>query len=109
MACVRPGVEETCACFEPTSAFSRLDLPTLDRPRNATSGAPGLGNCSGARAERRNFGRRRIPSIVAERRGAGLGVLIQGSGWPQLAHLEFPVEAPHVAGQHLYLPGLVSA
>ena len=43
MACVRPGVEETCACFEPTSAFSRLDLPTFERPRKATSGAEGGG------------------------------------------------------------------
>src|ERR1700744_5595718 len=60
MACVRPGVEETCACFDPTSAFSRLDLPTLERPRKATSGTVGGGKWSGDRAERRNFGMRRI-------------------------------------------------
>src|ERR1700761_3761384 len=60
MACVRPGVEETCACFEPTSAFSRLDLPTFERPRKATSGAVGGGKWSGDVAERRNFGIRRI-------------------------------------------------
>src|ERR1700749_1509225 len=60
MACVRPGVEETCACFEPTRAFSRLDLPTFERPRKATSGTVGGGKWSGEVAERRNFGIRRI-------------------------------------------------
>ena len=53
---VRPGVEETCACFDPRSAFNRLDLPTLERPRNAISGTVGAGKCSGAIAERRNLG-----------------------------------------------------
>ncbi len=52
MARVRPGVEETCACFDPRSAFSRLDLPTLERPRNAISGMVGAGKCSGDVAER---------------------------------------------------------
>ena len=54
MARVRPGVDETLAAFSPTSAFSRLDLPTLERPRNAISGRPGAGNCAGAMAESRN-------------------------------------------------------
>jgi hypothetical protein len=56
MARVRPGVEETFACFDPSSAFSRLDLPTFERPRNATSGTDGPGKCSGAIAESMNFG-----------------------------------------------------
>jgi len=34
----------------------RLDLPTLERPRKATSGAEGGGKCTGAVADRRNFG-----------------------------------------------------
>lgn len=44
---VRPGVEDTLACFEPRRAFSRLDLPTLERPRKAISGIAGVGNCAG--------------------------------------------------------------
>ena len=56
MARVRPGVEETLAWFEPSSAFSRLDLPTLERPRKAISGADGSGNCAGEWAEMMNLG-----------------------------------------------------
>lgn len=47
MARVRPGVEETFACFEPRSALRRLDFPTLERPRKAISGMDGAGNCAG--------------------------------------------------------------
>ena len=43
---VRPGCAETRARFaSPARAFSRLLLPTFDRPRNATSGSPSRGNC----------------------------------------------------------------
>ena len=55
MARVRPGVCETFAAFSPTSAFSRLDLPTFERPRNAISGTSGAGNCAADRAESRNW------------------------------------------------------
>src|SRR5579862_6842376 len=55
MARVRPGVDETLAAFSPTSAFSRLDLPTLERPRKAISGTVGAGNCAAERAESRNW------------------------------------------------------
>ena len=55
IARVRPGVEETLACFEPRSAFSRLDFPTLERPRKAISGMNGAGNCAGESAEMTNF------------------------------------------------------
>src|ERR687894_86299 len=45
--CVRPGVLETRAsALCPVSAFSRLDLPTLERPQKATSGRPGGGSPS---------------------------------------------------------------
>ena len=54
MARVRPGVDETLAAFWPTSALSRLDLPTLERPRKAISGTVGTGNCAGAMADSRN-------------------------------------------------------
>jgi hypothetical protein len=38
MACVRPGVELVLATFVPSKELITLDLPTLERPRNATSG-----------------------------------------------------------------------
>src|SRR6201986_4196070 len=64
MARVRPGVDETFASFEPRSALISEDLPTLERPRKAISGASDVraasGKCSGATAERRNFGTSRI-------------------------------------------------
>ena len=39
MARVRPGVEETFASLEPRRVLMSEDLPTLERPRKATSGA----------------------------------------------------------------------
>src|ERR1019366_5283386 len=51
MVWVRPGVLLVLAILLPTSELIRLDLPTLERPRNAISGAPAGGNCSGAAAE----------------------------------------------------------
>src|SRR6202012_282356 len=55
IARVRPGEAETFAAFSPTKPLMRLDLPTLDRPRKANSGAVLGGNCSGANADNRNF------------------------------------------------------
>src|ERR1019366_8861470 len=51
MVWVRPGVLLVLAILLPTSALIKLDFPTLERPRNAISGAPAGGNCSGAAAE----------------------------------------------------------
>ena len=39
-----PGVELVLATFSPSRALIRLLLPTLERPRKATSGAAGAGN-----------------------------------------------------------------
>lgn len=55
MARVRPGVADTLAIFDPRSALSRLDLPTLERPRKAISGMEGAGNCAGEWAEMTNL------------------------------------------------------
>src|ERR1700687_5778399 len=41
---VRPGVELVLAILAPRSELMTLDLPTFDRPRNATSGSTGAGN-----------------------------------------------------------------
>src|SRR5947209_7297646 len=55
MVRVLPGVELTWAIFSPSSALIKLDLPTLERPRKAISGASGGGKCSGAAADLRNW------------------------------------------------------
>ena len=48
MSWVRPGVELVRARPRvPSKLFIKLDLPTLDRPVNATSGSRSAGNCSG--------------------------------------------------------------
>ena len=44
IARVRPGEAETLAAFSPNNPLIRLDLPTLERPRNANSGAVAGGN-----------------------------------------------------------------
>ncbi len=41
---VRPGVELVLAILVPSSELMTLDFPTLDRPRNATSGSARAGN-----------------------------------------------------------------
>ena len=57
MARVRPGVELVRAIFVPKSELMTLDLPTFERPRNATSGSAGAGNCPTAVAAPTNFER----------------------------------------------------
>ena len=42
---VRPGVELVRASLVPTRELIRLDFPTLERPRKATSGTDGAGKC----------------------------------------------------------------
>src|SRR6266853_38048 len=54
---VRPGVELVRASFVPTSALITLDLPTLERPRKATSGRLGAGKCDTSVAAARNRAR----------------------------------------------------
>ena len=68
--------EKPLAAFSPTSAFSRLDLPTFDRPRNAISGTPALGNCAASTAESKNCAVNRIPisaTLLISLRGDSAG------------------------------------
>src|ERR1035438_8675620 len=51
MVWVRPGVLLVFAILSATSELIRLDLPTLERPRKAISGAVGVGNCLGSAAD----------------------------------------------------------
>jgi hypothetical protein len=59
IARVRPGVELVRAIFVPTRVLITLDLPTLERPRNAISGSVGAGKCPTSVAESRNRERTR--------------------------------------------------
>src|SRR5262245_46311270 len=54
---VRPGEELTCASFCCSRELIRLDLPTLERPRNANSGGPAGGKNFGSVAAVRNLAR----------------------------------------------------
>src|ERR1700722_4131630 len=55
--CVQPGLALVLASpLTPISAFSKLDLPTLLRPRNATSASDSCGHCSGLAALIINLG-----------------------------------------------------
>src|SRR5271154_4282124 len=51
---VRPGVELVLASFAPNSELITLDLPTFDRPRNATSGSVGAGKWVASIADNMN-------------------------------------------------------
>ena len=67
MARVRPGVDEVCACLEPSRALMSDDLPTLERPRKAISGAPKVlaaeGKWAASVAESRKTGVSRIAPV----------------------------------------------
>src|SRR5258708_6963396 len=51
---VRPGVELVRASLAPTRVLITLDLPTFERPRNATSGKVGAGKCAASVAAAMN-------------------------------------------------------
>src|SRR5712671_2858695 len=68
---VRPGVELVRASFVPTSALITLDLPTLERPRKATSGRLGAGKCDTSVAAARNRARILMPPVCYELREIG--------------------------------------
>src|SRR6266852_1167244 len=60
---VRPGVLLVRASFAPTSELITLDLPTLERPRNAISGKLGAGKCVKSLADNINRARTRIQTV----------------------------------------------
>src|SRR5258708_26202515 len=60
---VRPGVLLVRASFAPTSELITLDLPTLDRPRNAISGTLGAGKCVKSLADNINRAMIRIHTV----------------------------------------------
>lgn len=64
---VRPGVELVRANFVPTRELITLDFPTLERPRNATSGIEGAGKCATSVAAARNRDKTLMPQFAMER------------------------------------------
>src|SRR3954471_3620020 len=68
MARVRPGVELVLANFSPSRELIRLDLPTFERPRNATSGGPGFGKCDASNADSMNWAATRTIYLVSSLR-----------------------------------------
>src|SRR4029077_380708 len=57
---VRPGVELVLAIFDPSRQLITLDLPTFERPRNATSGSTGAGKGSASIADNMNRAKTRM-------------------------------------------------
>src|SRR3546814_5407344 len=67
-SCVRPGVTEVRAsALRPVSAFRSDDLPTFERPANATSGTAASGrNCSDGADLRKAIGPARSEEHTSE-------------------------------------------
>src|SRR5580700_4701847 len=74
---VRPGVELVRAILSPIRVLITLDLPTFERPRNATSGRLGAGKCAASVADNRNCARTLMSS--SRRNSSQFPVL--GSQW----------------------------
>src|ERR1700730_14734817 len=73
IARVRPGVELVLAILAPSSELMTLDLPTLDRPRKATSGNAGAGKWPASLADIIKRARTRIGqfAVSSEKLQAG--------------------------------------
>src|SRR5271168_3872977 len=67
IARVLPGVDDTLASRDPSSELISDDLPTFDRPRNATSGAPyvfaSAGKCATSVADNKKTGFNRMNPV----------------------------------------------
>src|SRR5205807_8169032 len=60
---VRPGVELVFATLLPSRELITLDLPTLERPRNAISGKSGAGNWRASLTATMNRARTRMTLV----------------------------------------------
>src|SRR5271169_1898096 len=70
IALVRPGVDDTFASRDPSRELINEDLPTFDRPRNATSGAPKVfaseGKCATSVADNKKTGFNRMDPVYRQ-------------------------------------------
>src|SRR5271170_7133206 len=89
IARVRPGVDDTFASRDPSSELISEDLPTFDRPRNATSGAPNVfaseGKCATSVADNKKTGFNRMDPVYRQ----------------PLSFSAKPFTSRHVAKKHL--------
>src|SRR2546426_5136095 len=110
---VFPGVPEVFAMRRPTSAFRRLDLPTWERPTNATSGSGGSSSTSARGDEPMKEGRSMLRPYLSffflartlsnqQRRAAGRDAF-GGNG--HLAHVIAARQLEHDLGHHLFENG----
>src|SRR2546425_1183306 len=110
---VFPGVPEVFAIRRPTSAFRRLDLPTLERPTNATSGSGGSSSTSARGNEPMKEGRSMLRPYLSffflartlsnqQRRAAGRDAF---GGDRHLAHVIAARQLEHDLGHHLFENG----
>ena len=72
--------------FEPTRELITLDLPTFDRPRNATSGSFGAGKCATSLAAAMNRARTRIYQCAGSRQKLQERLEIVRSSFHQKEH-----------------------
>src|SRR6266536_1576652 len=107
---VFPGVPDVLAMRRPTSAFSRVDLPTLDRPTNATSGSGGSSSTSARGNEPMKEGRSMLRPYLRffflartlsnqQRRAAGRDAF---GGDRDLTHVIAARQLEHDVGHHLF-------
>jgi hypothetical protein len=74
IALVRPGVELVLAIFVPSRELITLDLPTFERPRNATSGNAGAGKWLTSLADIRKRDRTLITQCAVFHRALASGI-----------------------------------
>jgi hypothetical protein len=82
---VRPGVELVLATLAPSRELITLDLPTLDRPRNATSGRVGAGKWLASIADIMNRAKTRMQQCAVS-----TGKVARGEAASALANLSQP-------------------
>src|SRR2546427_2146407 len=95
---VLPGVWDTRAIRWPTRAFSRLDLPTLERPMRASSGSGGSSGTSARGNDPTKEGRSML------RPGSGFFLLADALG-----HQQRGPALPDAFGRHGDLADLIAA
>lgn len=73
---VRPGVELVRATFDPISELITLDFPTFDRPRKATSGRVGAGNCAALLTAATNLAKTLMLKFAMREHGLASGTVL---------------------------------
>src|SRR6266545_3374026 len=110
---VFPGVAETFASRTPVSALSRVDLPALARPTNATSGSGGSNGVSARGNEPTKYGRSMLRPysgffLLARALGHQQGRAARGHAFGidrDFPHVVAARQLEHDLGHHLFENG----